>query len=191
MVVVDIVLRPKKMSVHNLERYMRCKDGSAVQRYAFERSQLIALRLNKITADSLRSEIWPGDRKLSQHGGRVTSGYLSSWLLAQRRRAICSSVRLPFDPPLRHHVRNESATSGIKLDQREAFGERQFLQNGALVSSRNVRRRSWQKKSSQTDGAKYFVRTPASVLPRLFWWRCWPPEYRDEANLGLVDYWAA
>ena len=35
---------------------------SAVRRYAFKRSQLIALRPNKISADNPASEMWPGER---------------------------------------------------------------------------------------------------------------------------------
>jgi ribosomal protein S27E len=61
-VALDIVRRPKTTPVHELERYMRCKDCSAVRRYAFKRSQLVALRPNKITADSPASTVWPGDR---------------------------------------------------------------------------------------------------------------------------------
>jgi hypothetical protein len=59
---LDIVRRSKTTPVHELERYMRCKDCSTVRRYAFKRSQLIALRQNKITADSPASEMWPGER---------------------------------------------------------------------------------------------------------------------------------
>lgn len=61
-VALDIVRRPKTTPVHELERYMRCKDCSAVRRYAFKRSQLIALRPSKITADAPPSEMWPGER---------------------------------------------------------------------------------------------------------------------------------
>lgn len=52
----------KEDPVHELVRYMRCKNCSAVRRYAFKCSQLIALRPNKITADAPPSEMWPGDR---------------------------------------------------------------------------------------------------------------------------------
>jgi ribosomal protein S27E len=61
-VALDIVRRPKATPVHELERYMRCKDCSQVRRYAYKRSQLIALRPNKITAESPASNMWPGDR---------------------------------------------------------------------------------------------------------------------------------
>jgi ribosomal protein S27E len=61
-VALDIVRRPKTTPVHELERYIRCKDCSAVRRSAYKRSQLIALRSNKITADRPASEMWPGER---------------------------------------------------------------------------------------------------------------------------------
>ena len=61
-VALDVVRRPKTTPVHELKRYMRCKECSAVRRYAFKRIQLIALRPNKITADAPTSEMWPGDR---------------------------------------------------------------------------------------------------------------------------------
>jgi hypothetical protein len=61
-VALDIVRRPKATPIHELERYMRCKECSAVRRYAFKRSQLIALRPNKITAEGPASEMWPGER---------------------------------------------------------------------------------------------------------------------------------
>jgi hypothetical protein len=61
-IALDIVRRPKTTPVDKLERYMRCRDCSAVRRHAFKRSQLIALQTNPITADAPPSEMWPGDR---------------------------------------------------------------------------------------------------------------------------------
>ena len=43
-VALDIVRDPKITPVHQLGRYLRCRECSAVRRYAFKRSQLIALR---------------------------------------------------------------------------------------------------------------------------------------------------
>ena len=43
-VALDIVRGPKITPVHQLGRYLRCRECSAVRRYAFKRSQLIALR---------------------------------------------------------------------------------------------------------------------------------------------------
>jgi ribosomal protein S27E len=37
-VALDIVRRPKSIPVHELERYMRCKDCSHVRGYAYKRS---------------------------------------------------------------------------------------------------------------------------------------------------------
>ena len=61
-VALDIIRRPKTTPVHELERYMRCKECSEQRRYRYKRSQLIALRPNKISADTPASEMWPGDR---------------------------------------------------------------------------------------------------------------------------------
>ena len=61
-VALDIVRRPKATPVHELERYMRCKDCSQVRGYAYKRSHLVALRATKITADDPPSTWWPGER---------------------------------------------------------------------------------------------------------------------------------
>ena len=61
-VALDIVRRPKATPVHELERYMRCKDCSEVRVYLCKRSHLVALRTAKITASDLPSTWWPGER---------------------------------------------------------------------------------------------------------------------------------
>ena len=61
-VALDIVRRPKATPVHELERYMRCKDCSQVRRYPYKRSHLVALRSNKISANDPPSTWWPGER---------------------------------------------------------------------------------------------------------------------------------
>src|SRR3984957_15385838 len=61
-VALDIVRRPKTTPIHELERYMRCKDCSEVRRYPFKRSQLVALRTAKISANEPRTDVWPGER---------------------------------------------------------------------------------------------------------------------------------
>jgi hypothetical protein len=61
-VALDIVRRPKATPVHELERYMRCKDCSQVRGYAYKRSHLVALRATKITASDPPSTWWPGER---------------------------------------------------------------------------------------------------------------------------------
>jgi hypothetical protein len=61
-VALDIVRRPKSTPVHELERYMRCKDCSEVRRYPFKRSHLVALRTTKISADDPPSAWSPGER---------------------------------------------------------------------------------------------------------------------------------
>jgi hypothetical protein len=43
-VALDIVRQPKATPIHELERYMRCKDCSQVRGYLYKRSHLVALR---------------------------------------------------------------------------------------------------------------------------------------------------
>jgi len=61
-VALDIVRRPKATRVHELERYMRCRQCSEVRGYAYKRSHLVALRATKITASDPPSTWWPGER---------------------------------------------------------------------------------------------------------------------------------
>jgi hypothetical protein len=61
-VALNIVRRPKATPIHELERYMRCKDCSQVRGYPFKRSHLVALRPNKISASGPPSIWWPGER---------------------------------------------------------------------------------------------------------------------------------
>ena len=46
-VALDIVRRPKATPVHELERYMRCRQCSEVRGYAYKRSHLVALRTDQ------------------------------------------------------------------------------------------------------------------------------------------------
>jgi hypothetical protein len=59
-VALGIVRRPKTAPIHELERYMRCKDGSALRGYPYKRSHLIALRTTKISTSDPPSHWWPG-----------------------------------------------------------------------------------------------------------------------------------
>jgi hypothetical protein len=59
---LDIVRRPKTTPIHELERYMRCKDCSDVRGYPYKRSHLVALRPTKISASNPPSTWWPGER---------------------------------------------------------------------------------------------------------------------------------
>jgi hypothetical protein len=54
-VALNIVRRPKTTPIHELERYMRCKDCSKVRGYPYKRSHLVALRPTKISASDPRS----------------------------------------------------------------------------------------------------------------------------------------
>ena len=57
-VALDIVRRPKTTPVHELERYMRCKDCSEVRGYPYKRSHLVALRAAKISASDPPDQPW-------------------------------------------------------------------------------------------------------------------------------------
>jgi hypothetical protein len=59
---LDIIRRPKVTPIHELERYMRCKDCSELQGRPFKRSHLVALRPTKISANDPPSTWWPGER---------------------------------------------------------------------------------------------------------------------------------
>jgi hypothetical protein len=61
-VALDVVRRPKMTPIHELERYMRCKDCSQVRGYAYKRSHLVALRQRKISVSDPSSTWWPGER---------------------------------------------------------------------------------------------------------------------------------
>jgi hypothetical protein len=61
-VALDIVRRPKTTPIHELERYMRCKQCSELQGRPCKRSHLVALRANKISASEPATTWWPGER---------------------------------------------------------------------------------------------------------------------------------
>src|SRR5262245_37251419 len=61
-VALDIVRRPKATPIHELERYMRCKDCSEMRPYPYKRSHLVALRPTKISANDPSSTWCPGER---------------------------------------------------------------------------------------------------------------------------------
>ena len=47
---LNIARRPKTTPIHELERYMRCRDCSEVRRHPYKRSHLVALRPTEISA---------------------------------------------------------------------------------------------------------------------------------------------
>ena len=61
-VALDIIRRAKTTPIHELERYMRCKDCSEIRGYPYKRSHLVALRPTKISANDPPSTWWPGER---------------------------------------------------------------------------------------------------------------------------------
>jgi hypothetical protein len=60
-VALDIVRRQKTTPIHELERYMRCKDCSEVRGYAYK-CHLVALQRAKISASDPPSKWWPSGR---------------------------------------------------------------------------------------------------------------------------------
>jgi hypothetical protein len=48
--------------IHELERYMQCKNCAQVRGYAHKRSHLVAIRHRKISASYPPSTWWPGER---------------------------------------------------------------------------------------------------------------------------------
>jgi hypothetical protein len=61
-VALDTVRRSKSTPIHELERYMRCKDCSKLRGYPYKRSHLVALRQTKISTSDPPSIWWPGER---------------------------------------------------------------------------------------------------------------------------------
>ncbi|WP_036007625.1 hypothetical protein [Bradyrhizobium yuanmingense] len=61
-IALEIIRRPKTTPIHELERYMRCKDCSRVRRYPYKRSELVALRPTRISASQPPTTWWPGER---------------------------------------------------------------------------------------------------------------------------------
>src|SRR6267378_8387112 len=87
-VALDIVCRPKTMPIHELERYMRCKDCSQIRGHPYKRSHLVALRPTKISASDPPSTWWPGDDELDfleRNSGRTPP-------LFKKRRGIMRKV---------------------------------------------------------------------------------------------------
>jgi hypothetical protein len=64
-VALGISRRPKTTLIHELERYMRCKDCSGVRGYPYKRGHLVALRSTKISANDRASTWWPGTMKIT------------------------------------------------------------------------------------------------------------------------------
>jgi hypothetical protein len=59
---LTIVRRPKITPIHELERWMCCRDCSKLRGYSYKRSCLVALRTTKISASDPPSTWWPGER---------------------------------------------------------------------------------------------------------------------------------
>jgi hypothetical protein len=64
-IALDIMRRPKTTPIHELERYMRCKECSEIRGYPYKRSHLVALRTTKISASDAALA------RMAQAGGPV------------------------------------------------------------------------------------------------------------------------
>jgi hypothetical protein len=49
---LDIIRRPKTTPIHELERYMRCRDCSEIRGYPYKRSHLIALWIAQLSCSN-------------------------------------------------------------------------------------------------------------------------------------------
>jgi hypothetical protein len=61
-VALGIIRRPKTTPIHELERYMRCKQCSELRGRPYKRSALVALRQTRISTSTPASVWWPGER---------------------------------------------------------------------------------------------------------------------------------
>src|ERR1700752_2176757 len=61
-VALNIVRRPKATPVHEIERYMRCRECSRLQGRLYKRSHLVALRVKKISASDPPTTWWSRER---------------------------------------------------------------------------------------------------------------------------------
>src|SRR5262245_9732395 len=90
-VALDIVRRPKTTPIHELERYMRCKDCSQVRSYPYKRSRLVAQRQQEIPTSDPPSTWWPCERHQKLSAERVNCAYDSE--AKQRARGSSLSVK--------------------------------------------------------------------------------------------------
>jgi hypothetical protein len=97
-VALDVVRRPKHTPIHELERYMRCKDCSKLRGYPYKRSALVALRPTKISASDPPSTWWreSDEQKPCQTRGSAPRRHFrrrryghSQWPLGLRRGRRC------------------------------------------------------------------------------------------------------
>ncbi len=95
-VALHIIRRPKATPVHELERYLRCKDCSQLRGYPYKRNHLVALRQIK----SARCIRWPfggvaiGDAAGGESLYRVALNWRSRCRMFQRSRSETPSPML-------------------------------------------------------------------------------------------------
>jgi hypothetical protein len=97
-VALAIIRRPKTTPVHELERYMRCKDRSKLRGYPHERSYLAALRGTRISASDPPSVWWPGERVGEGHVMKELTG----------KAAFVTGERVGLALPLATHLQKRA-----------------------------------------------------------------------------------
>jgi hypothetical protein len=75
---LNIVRRPKTTPIHELERYMRCKDCSEVRGYPYKRGHLVALRPTKISAPSTIDLVAGREVSLSRRSSYARRAWISA-----------------------------------------------------------------------------------------------------------------
>lgn len=93
-VALGIVRRPKATPIHELERYMRCKDCSQVRGYPYKRGHLVALRPTKISALDPPSTWWPVSANLYRANQRGLSSTMPT-LTRRGNNAVGGAKRCP------------------------------------------------------------------------------------------------
>ena len=81
-VALDIVRRPKATPVHELERYMRCKDCSEVRGYPYKRSHLVALRADQDHGERSALDVVAGRTMMKCITALLEAGFRCSLPLA-------------------------------------------------------------------------------------------------------------
>ena len=118
-VALDIVRRPKAAPVHELERYMRCKDCSQVRGYAYKRSHLVALRTTKITADDPLDVV--AGRAVKKDKGRRSSLCIVN-VSDQLQTSICDESEPDLGATARQPGRNGRQPCWVQMICPDACG---------------------------------------------------------------------
>jgi hypothetical protein len=104
-VALDIIRWPKTTPIHELERYMRCRDCSQLRGHPYKRSHLVALRATKISASDPPSTWWPGERQGGNLPQNRSAGERDLIVVARRqfhKLTLCDGVPMIIAPTQLH-----------------------------------------------------------------------------------------